>query len=151
MEQDKLKVLLTKYWEGETTVEEEQLLQRHAELIEDAEIRDYFQGMQSFSQLVMRPPAELPQTRKPTVYRSLRVWLPYATAACLALVVWWNLPTGNSSQYNALHQETFEDPEIARLQAEEALSYVIGRMRTGQKTSQKQFKKIETLSLVIPK
>lgn len=151
MEQDKLRAILAKYWEGETTLEEERLLQRHAAQIEDAELRAYFQGMRSFSQMAMRPPAEVPMEQKPTVYKSLRVWLPYAAAACLALMVWWNLPSGNSSTYNALHQETFEDPEFARLQAEEALSYVIGRMRSGQKTSQKQFKKIETLSLVIPK
>lgn len=144
MESHKIAELLNKYWDGETTLEEEIFLKGHLHLLPEEE-QAYFRGLNNWSQIDMTSNVRLPVTE--TKVRTLRRnWMKYAAVIAplvLAIGFWANL-----NNTPALPADSFDEPQMALHQTEEALFFVMNKLQKGQKPAQAHIKKIETLNII---
>jgi hypothetical protein len=107
-----IEVLLEKYWEGDTTLEEERLLKTYFASNEVAEnLRLYaplFQVLRE-EQTVQFSRQNAAADLKPAQYN----WKPWAVAASLALLLsagwWWSVQPDSTQQYAA---KTIETPAV---------------------------------------
>ncbi len=105
-----IEALLEKYWEGDTTLEEERLLKTYFASKEVAEnLRQYAPLFQVFreEQTVQFSQQTAASDIKPVQYN----WKPWAVAASLALLLsagwWWSVQPGPANEYVA---ETIQNP-----------------------------------------
>lgn len=105
-----IEALLEKYWEGDTTLEEERLLKTYFASNEVAEnLRQYAPLFQVFreEQAVQFSRQTAAADIKPVQYN----WKPWAVAASLALLLsagwWWSVQPDPKNEYAA---ETFQNP-----------------------------------------
>lgn len=150
MESRKLRELLQLYWAGETSMEEEEYILHHAHHIEVQEDKDYFMGLRQARSVQIPNQIQIDEVVK--VRRLYPPWLKVAAAIALVIAIgatlFWN-PTESKNNTMATQHETFEDPELAIKQTEKALEFVFNKMKNGQNESAQQFKKIESLRIIL--
>ena len=152
MDYPTIKKLVDKYWEGATSLEEEE------------QLRTYFNGEQVDQRLKKVQPLFVffKQEQEKTSQRPLsflevvrqrpkRVWsLVAASVAILIMVAAWlyqqqHLPQPNNLavQEAPLHKDTYEDPERAFQEAKQALMLVSKGLNKGVKTTRKEWRQTQ--------
>jgi len=153
-----VKTLLEKYWEGESSLEEERQLRTYfqqkeiaPELEQYRSLFSYFEAQQSISMSgdikAGRFEMELEPKKKPTIIQNL-----WRVAAAVALVV------GSYSIYNnviaeenksIVWEDTFETEEEALAKAKEVLLLVSRKMKKGTDKAATSLGKMEVATGVI--
>jgi uncharacterized protein HemX len=151
--------LLEKYWEGETTLEEERAL-KHYFSGENIEARfqyavPFFKALRAEQSVVMQtPPIALRVVKKPTP------WIRWAAAAALlgilSLTGWHAVQQYRQEKEMAaiqqkLNTDTFETPEQAAAEIKAALALVSSKLNKGKRQMNKGLKKMEQMDKYIPK
>ena len=146
MESVKIRELVEKYWEGDTTLEEEEQLRVYfnkeeapADLKKEAVLFRYYQSHTQFRTLDERFDNTLTQRieRKEAKQRWLTFQPVLRIAAAIVLVVLatvlfkaeWNNPATETSPVAV--EDTYEDPRLAYEQTKEALLLVSSLMNEG--------------------
>ncbi|MCH2214648.1 MAG: hypothetical protein MK086_05705 [Flavobacteriales bacterium] len=153
MSDSQLNKLEEKYWNGETSLEEERLLKNAASQKDPAlsrEIVDLFKACEdetmelkldeSFDQEFWSKVEDQPRVIKGN-FGTLN-FIRYAAAAvvifCLSATIWYSLGDSSSeSQMSASSQEKFESPEEAFEEAKKALSFASAKMNKAKKPVRK--------------
>lgn len=152
MDYPTIKKLVDKYWEGTTSLEEEQ------------QLRAYFNGKQVDKRLQSVQPLFVffKQEQEKTSQRPLsflevvqqrpkRMWsLVAASVAILITAAAWLYqqqqlpqPSNLAVQETSLHKDTYEDPEQAFQEAKQALMLVSKGLNKGVKTTRKGLKQAQ--------
>lgn len=157
----RIRELLDRYFEAETSPEEERELRAlfrtpptdpelaaYAPLF--AEWRDSERSVDGGPDLETRILASL---REETPVRRLAPWGWMARAAAIALLLaggWWGLNEYRDWQETlALTRDTYEDPEEALRQVEAALAMVSGAMQQGEALTRESVRPTEGLDLIL--
>lgn|SRR5690606_4401508 len=132
--------LLEKYYNGETTLAEEQWLKKYV-LHESETVEQYiFKDLDALKKQTFQN-AAIPKQQKNQRIRFITI-CSLVAAACAVLFVW--NPLGNNSTSNVFETKigkeilvsntvegTIEDPEVALEQAQKALAFVSEKLNTG--------------------
>lgn len=129
MEPHKIRELISKYLEAETTVAEEQQL---SEYFRKGEIEAEFEEYQSmFGYFESQKMVESSRVANPSPEkRKRRAWIPAAAAAVVLMGI-------GVFGWQATHQQeksdlgTFDDPEVALRETRKALDLLSNRVNTG--------------------
>lgn len=156
MTYEEVKILLEKYWEGQSSLAEEQRLKQYfATETVDARLRA---EAPFFAALRAERAVQLPESQAVAPLRA--TWggkiYRYAAAASVAILLtgagWWffkNRPIEQPNQANAntekLYQDTFDDPQKAAEEIRRALALVSKKMRKGQDEATKGVRKIKVV------
>ncbi|MGB3586020.1 MAG: hypothetical protein WBA23_05750 [Tunicatimonas sp.] len=158
MELTTIRELVEKYWEGETSLEEEAQLQRYfqeeeapADLKKEAALFRYYQSNTQSRTLDERFDEQLTQRieRKQAKQRWLTFRPALQVAAAIVFIIFaailfkkeWENPTTENSIV-ATVEDTYEDPRLAYEQTKEALLLVSSLMNEGTQHMQE----LETFS-----
>ena len=149
MTQSEITTLLEKYWDGETSLSEEQSLKHYFAAGEvDERFAQYaplFAAIRAEQNIeIPAAPAQRPAQRR--IY-----W--YAAAASivglLAVGVWWANKLQNDAiaarTQEKLYQDTYDDPQKAVAEIKAALALVSSKMRKGKKEAAKGLNKMTTV------
>ncbi len=161
MSELEVRKLLDKYWEGETSLEEEAKLRSYFSEEDVADEFLPFQAMFTFfsNASSMRMEAEIPQPaikqlsedRPATKIRSLGWWRAAAAAVVLAIGLFFinrqMVQTQTIETYT--YQDTFEDPELAYAEFKRMMAFVSSKMNKGVNKASQGLDKIETLTDII--
>ena len=147
MELTTIRELVEKYWEGETSLEEEAQLKRYfqeeavpADLKKEATLFRYYQSNTRFRTLDNQFDEQL--TQRIEQKQAKQRWLTFRPAlqiaAAVVFVIFatllfraeWNNPTTEHSIVAAV-EDTYEDPQLAYEQTKEALLLVSSLMNEG--------------------
>jgi hypothetical protein len=143
--------LLEKYWEGETSLDEERLLKAY---FAGSEVETQFLYAAPFFKAIRAEQAlRLPAHRVALLKPQRPVWYRWAVAAsvagALALGGWWmaqqRLEQQRLAALEKLNTDTYEDPEKAAEEIKAALALVSSKMRKGKREAAKGLKKMETI------
>ena len=159
METDKIRKLLDKYWEGETSIQEESELQSYFASSHIAEDLLPFQPLFAFydkkkhvmmDRDVSIPPANSENKAGGNV-RSLR-WMLQVAASVLILISLFFLK--EKTEKAATKQElvlvdTYEDPELAYQEVKQALMFLSTKMNKGVKKTSNSLTKMEPLDDIL--
>jgi len=151
--------LLEKYWEGETTLEEERALKSYFSGNNIEKRFQYaaplFQALHEEKSVAMStPPLPLKVIKKPMQ------WTRWAAAAALVGVLsiagWRAIKQHQQEMEIAaiekkLNTDTFEDPEQAAAEIKAALAFVSSKLNKGKRQMHKGLKKMEQIDKYIPK
>ncbi len=132
--------LLEKYYNGETTLAEEQWLKKYM-LHKSETVEQYiFKDLDALKKQTFQN-AAIPKQQNNQRIRFITI-CSLVAAACVALFVW--NPLGNNSTSNVFETKigkeilvsntvegTIEDPEVALEQAQKALAFVSEKLNTG--------------------
>jgi len=140
MDYNKIRALLEKYWEADTSLEEEALLRRffvtHREALpedlrEAAPLFGYFQA-ESEKELPALPEASILPLRRA---RPWQHWMKYAAMLLLLAGVGYSIQQFRHKQQQldlyAWQQDTFTDPEKAYRETEKALELLARNLHKG--------------------
>lgn len=134
-----IKHLLHRYFEGETSVQEEQELEAYFNSCEVAdelkEYKGFFSGLSELTESVNDDTIENDIlnyiSKNEPAQKSKRVWLWQAVSGIAASVI---LVVGGLLLFQQQEQQfadTFDDPEVAYAYAEQTLSYVSAKYNQG--------------------
>ena len=144
MDYNKIRELLKKYWEGETSVEEERLLkdllsqnnQLPKDLESEKKLFDYFKQERSVPALDEDLTERLKkQWKDETPIKKLfagKQWMKYAAVLIPLIVLGYFLVSTNSNKQT----DTFDDPEKAIAETEKALLLLSRNMNDGMSQMQ---------------
>ena len=144
MEQSKVKELLKKYWEGQTSLEEENMLKVYFEKTEgvdtslsgDKALFQYYTqaGRESANIDFQLPEPSIQKKANKLSWLNQPVW-KIAASVILILGVIFTVQTQlkNSSRSNDLTEETYEDPKVAYAEMKKALQMVSNKLNKGKK------------------
>jgi len=153
MESKRINEIIEKYWLGETSLEEESYILEHLSMIENEEERTFFSGIRETQEARIPQPFRLEEIIETKTVKLYPAWMKVAAGIALVATIGMGifLNRGSVSQTSPMAsvEETFEDPQLAREQAEIALQYVFKNINKGQKKTTKQLKKIETLRIIL--
>ncbi len=152
MDSNQVRILLEKYWQGETSVVEESRLKayfRSDDVAEELEqYRALFQFFDAEALIKFHPVLKIP-TRKSNTFRILSsAWVRGAAAAViLALGIYFFMIPGqeNIGMRDVTYIDTYESPELAYEEAKKALFYLSGKMNKGVSTAANSLDKMRTL------
>jgi hypothetical protein len=146
MEYNKIRALLDKYWEGESSLEEEVLLrsfyaEEHpdlpADLLEAQSMFRYFKA-EANKELPVLPELELPPVIK---IRALDHWMKYAAIFLIAVGLGYAARQfqAKQSRMNVVlaEQDTYEDPQKAYAATQKALQLLAKNLNKGTTKVQK--------------
>lgn len=146
MDFEKIKELLDKYWEGETSLEEEGILRTYfsGEDIDDS--LSAYQSLFQFQALekqrtapsTIKLPTMQPQPRK----KKNRWWL-LSIAASVALVVsvsYWGMQNSSTEGEKTVLADTYENPEEAYQEARTALLLIANKLNKGKDITKKSLR-----------
>jgi len=132
--------LLQKYYNGETTLAEEQWLKKHVLHESETVEQHIFKDLDALKKQTFQN-AAIPKQQKNQRIRFITI-CSLVAAACVVLFVW--NPLGYSSTNNVFETKigkeilvsntvegTIEDPEVALEQAQKALAFVSEKLNTG--------------------
>ena len=151
----KIQALLDKYWEAETTLEEEQELKAYFRL--HPEVADptasYFALIRKEAEVEAPVLPDNHQSRtsivRPLWQRVLAIAASVAIV-CTAGVLLYNLnSTGPANANTAANVHVVEDPEEAYEQARQALLLVAEKMQATQAEASKQIEKVEPYTSIL--
>ncbi len=160
MELNKIKELLAKYYQGETTLEEEKALKNflNKDIVPD-EFKpeqatfQYFEEVKKITFSKTLEYQKSPDTNTPAIKK---IWWS-SLAACLILgllIVYWFPSFNNTDTTSSISVQqnpgTYEDPEKAYFEAKKALLLVSRKMNKGTDQMQK-FSKFHTAQVSIAK
>ena len=158
---ERIRQLLDRYFEAETSAAEEQELR---ELFrtppDDPELAAYaplFADWREDERSVTAGPdleariLDALQRETPVRRISPRVWMARAAAIALLLAgSWWAVREYNAREDRlALTRDTFEDPEEAFRQVEAALAMVSGAMQQGEDLTRESVRPTEGLDIIL--
>lgn len=139
MELQKVKILLQKYFEGNTTLEEEQILESYFQSEDiDAELvkyRELFTGISELSQPLSAEDIgedimdHILEQEHHEKKRYRWMWQTISGVAASILIVLGGLLI--YEQNRKPFEDTFEDPEVAYAYAEHTLKYISSKYRSG--------------------
>ena len=167
MEQDRIRALLEKYDQGETTLEEEALIGNYfnsrTDISEDlVQYKLYFQwssdikNMKAPESLKYKISDSISDDREKRTSRIilLRKWSSWAAAAVIILLISvWTIKNGSyrfSPNNGLVDNETFEDPEKAYEQTVQALAFLSNKLNRGQNKASGSIQKLKELEQAIP-
>ncbi|RKD91135.1 hypothetical protein [Mangrovibacterium diazotrophicum] len=137
METNKIKELLERYFEGQSSLEEEQLLHRYFASAEvDAELRPYKELFGSLDELQQDRDSVLEDDLMDFILESehkeknkLRfLWQAVSSVAAILIVA---LLVFNWQQSDTKWEDTYSDPNMAYTEASKTLQYVAGKYLAG--------------------
>jgi len=159
MDSTKIDLILAEYWQGETDLDQEQILHQYFKgdvADKHLALRPLFGYYAAQQQITLRPeaathPADLSEAAAPeATVRSL--WRRYSAiaAAVLALAVaaFFIFPREASESEReliAMH-DTYQDPEEAYAEVVEALQFISSKMNQGLETTSSSLEKIKALN-----
>jgi hypothetical protein len=152
MEHTFIAQLLDKYWDGDTSLEEERLLRSY---FNGSAVAPEFAAITPLFQAIMAEKAvEMPASAAPL--RALRSngWRSYAAAAAVAgllAVGGWLAyqQTAAPLAQNVATTDTCENPEQAVAEIKAALALVSSKLNKGQQTAAKGLQHVETVQRFI--
>ena len=153
--------LLNKYWDGETSLEEEAQLRQyfiHDQVADEfAPYRALFTFFDASANLQMEADIAQPQLGSPhanqgkTIVRKMN-WITSAAAAVILAIglFYINLQLIPTPTIDAFaYEDTYEDPQVAYAEFKRMMGYVSGKMNKGVYKANKGINKIETLTDII--
>lgn len=146
---------IEKFWRGETSLEEEQMLQKWFQQ-EDIPAQ-YLQTKEYFAYLVGERKKEMPNKTMNNVRPIRRINWGYIRGIAASLLIFIGIYVGvekfslpeKGSQELAMNVDTYEDPEEAYEEVRKALLMVSVKMKTGKK-HKKQIRKIGKIKNYLP-
>jgi hypothetical protein len=155
MEDHKIRALLDKYWEGETSLEEEQNLRSYFsssqvadEFLPFSPLFNYYQEAQHVKMSGEIKSPDLPQVPGKTI--SLR-WLINVAASIAIFIVMFFVNKHSKSpaidQY--AYEDTFQDPQQAYDEVKRALLFVSSKMNKGVNTAAYSLEKMQPLGEIL--
>jgi hypothetical protein len=145
MDYNKIRALLEKYWEGESSLEDEKLLRdffvTHTgdlpdDLRETAPLFRYFQLEQERE--VPQPVARVVHLRKS---RPWQHWMKYAAVLLIMAGIGYSLQQFREKQHNLAaagwQQDTYSDPEKAYAETQKALQLLARNLNKGTQQMEK--------------
>lgn len=158
MNDERIKTLELKYWQGETSLEEERELKSYANSKSEALSSEFIQLMDSVGNEAENPDVQLDDSFESEFWEAVegkddpkivRVkftplqFVRYAAAAvvllCLSFGIWYALGETEQSGLTATvsQQEDFRSPEEAFEEAKQALSFASAKLNKAKKPVQK--------------
>lgn len=142
-----ISALLDKYWEGESSLEEERLLKAYFNNPGADErlkgLAPLFQALRD-EQAIELKRANLARLRP----RRLR-WQRWAVAASIAALLsvggWWAFQQRQAQVAAATQEDSFEDPEKAAAEIKAALALVSSKLNKGKREAAKGLKRVDTV------
>jgi len=146
MDYNKIRALLEKYWEGESSLEEEQML-RHffvthtqalpEDLREAAPMFQYFRLEQEKE--IPQPAARIVPLRKSKPWQH---WMKYAAVLLIMAGVGYSVQQFRQKQHELIaadwtQQDTFDDPEKAYAETQKALQILSRNLNKGTEQMEK--------------
>jgi len=137
METNKIKELLERYFEGQSSLDEEKMLHEYFASEEvDAELRPYKELFGSLDELLLDTDSVLEDDLMDFILESehkeknkLRVlWQAVSSVAAILIIA---LLVFNWQQSNTKWDDTYSDPNIAYTEASKTLQYVAGKYLAG--------------------
>lgn len=151
----RIRELLEKYWEADTTLEEERELKSYFLLHADQgdATAGYFLFLQSEKETDIPAIASLEQNSRSAKIRPMWIRVT-AIAASIALLVFAVLTLQQIQQesnevYQNANVQVVEDPEQAYKEAKQALLLVAEKMQTSQAKAAKQIDKVEPYTTIL--
>ncbi|WP_145718424.1 hypothetical protein [Chitinophaga japonensis] len=140
MDYNKIRALLEKYWEADTSLEEEALLRRFFVTHRDALPEDLREAAPLFSYFQAESEKELPALPDDRILplrraRPWQHWMKYAAMLLLLAGVGYSVQQFRQKQQqldlSAWQQDTFTDPEKAYRETEKALELLARNLNKG--------------------
>ena len=148
--------LLEKYWEGESSLADEEALRNYFTSNEVADEFIQFQPLFGFfgQARMVKMEAEiqqLPQPNRPSAKVLNLSWMRVAAAAVILAVglFFVNRQLSSSRVDTLVYNDTYQDPEVAYEEFRKAMHYVSGKMNRGVNTAARGINKIETLTDIL--
>ncbi|GEM_PF-1626433 len=170
MDVKKIELLLEKYFNAESTLEEEQLLRQWLSDPKKlpAHLRTYcfwFEALEeearrttsaAFAQKLQQKIRQSPDT-KTTIARIRLLWQPIVQIAAVGLILLLALftlkrphtPPNSSSHQLVVATGEIEDPELAYQQTMAALAFLTSQMDQGRRKAAKELQRVEIIEQVI--
>lgn len=153
MNYEQIAALLEKYWEGETSLEEDRRLKGY---FASGAVDERLQPVAPLFQMLRHDQAQqyTGPARKPRLltFSSWRSWAVAASVVGLLLMGWlcWEIPVrpadpaaGLPTAGPGFQNDTYEDPEKAAAEIKAALALVSSKLNKGKKAAAKGLKKME--------
>lgn len=149
---DNIRLLLKKYWNAETSLDEETMLKRYFAENPSGPEAIYFRLLKN-ERVISVPP----NSQMETPVRKMRTFIPTlryaATIAVIILAgfllfsIFKNQP--HQTRADLVFQDSFEDPEKAYAEAKEALLLVAAKIQTTQKRAAKNINLVEPYTNIV--
>lgn len=158
MEDHRIDELLSRYWEGETSLQEEQFLQQYftsGSVREEHEaFAPLFQFFSHAREDEMEAEIEIPvEEKKEARTRSLRSlnWIiGVAASLVLLLGVFFSSRNDNTlTQEEFVYEDTYDSPELAYEEFKKAMYMVSSKMNKGMSTAASTLEKMEPLDEIL--
>jgi len=155
MEEDKIRRLLNLYFEGGTSIEEEQELRAYFMSSDVSEEFTSFTPLFSFfnaeKQIQMKGKVNMHQITS-TKERTIGIgwYLKVAASVAIFISVFYlntSLPTADSAQ--SIYLDTYDNPEEAYVEVKRALLYVSVKMNKGMDAASSSLEKMEPLDDIL--
>ena len=155
MEDHKIKDLLDRYWEGDTTLEEERELRSYFASSQVSEeflpFKSLFAFYEEAQHLQMQGEIKTP-TQERNVGKTINMrWLINVAASIAIFIAMFYINKKSKSdlpQQYAL-QDTYENPEEAYAEVKKALLFVSAKMNKGVNTAARGLEKMEPLDEIL--
>lgn len=153
MDENKIRALLEKYWQGETSLEEEKELksffassQIPDEFIPFQPLFNYFDEAVSVAmESEVQTPVQTPIIRS----INLRKIISIAASIAIFAIVFFAQQDDRQAQQTYAYEDSFESPEEAYEQVRSALLYVSSKINQGTETVSMSLDKMQPLSNII--
>jgi len=156
MDSSQVKILLEKYWQAETSVEEESRLKAYFQRKDVAEDLEHYRGLFQFfeEEALIELPGEIevPAQKSSTIRNLSTNWIrSVAAAVILALGIYFFIMPDkeNVAVRDLAYVDTYESPELAYEEAKKALFYLSGKMNKGVSTAANSLDKMRTLDEIV--
>lgn len=153
MDENRIQSILDRYWQGETSLEEEAQLKAYFQgddvADEHAPFKPFFDFLTEEQEIRLPGHIDLPGAGEAEPKdRVIRLWPArrwVGVAATLAILIgfFWIINLNGDTRQN----DTYENPELALEQAKEALFFLSYKMDKGAKSTTEQIKQLEKLSV----
>ncbi len=153
MEEDRIRGILEKYWEGETSLEEEAALRDFfSSDVVDEDLQLYqplFSYFKESGQMQM-PGEIMPPKPGKTSIISLS-WITRVAAVCLILMGFLFILKQQQSHLDTGYamEDTYDDPELAYQEVKDALLFLSTKMNKGVNQANESLEKIEPLDNIL--
>lgn len=141
MEYNKIRELVERYWEGETSLEEEAALRSFFEAAAPGLPADLEEARPLFVYFAVEAKKEIPVPAIVVKMRPLQHWMKYAAVLLVALGVGYGAKKYQERQadmrFVASREDTFDDPDKAFAATQKALRILAGQLHKGTAPVQK--------------
>ena len=155
METDSIKVLLDKYWEGESSIEDERLLKEYfsTDQIDPAleALRPLFAFYKQQGEIAMASEINLKPRIEPVARIHNLRWLINVAATVLVFIglFFANRYQDQRAKETYVFVDTYDDPKVAYQEVKEALMFVSTKMNKGLSKADQSLAKMEPLDNIL--